>query len=922
MSPLIGRRDECVRIDDMLQQARQGSSSALVMRGEPGIGKSALLNYAMARAGELKVLSATGVESESKVAFAGLVDLLSPLLSHIERLPKSQAAALSGALAIGPPFPCDALTTSAATLALLGVAAEEQPVLAAIDDAHWLDSTSLGALLFSARRLHSEGVVMLFAVRSEGRESPRFAGIPEIDLQGLDWRAAQELLTERLGTSVTPEVASRLANATGGNPLALVECTPLLTQAQLSGTEPLDDPLPTGARLESAFLRRASRLPHTTREALLILAASESTDVRLIGKALKAAQIPYSCLSPAESSGIISVEGSRVQFGHPLLRSAVYHGVNPAERRRAHAALAEAFAREGLTDRGAWQLAAATVFPDEKVASTLEDAALSARGRGGHEAAASAYERSSALSESSAEAVRRQLEAARDWHLHGRSRRALELLDQASSATTDPLTLADINHMRGRVQIWTGAVPEARTLLLAEAARLETLDAERAAMLTVEAVGACFMTGDMRFALQTARLAHKRAGRVGQMAEHSASLMLAIALVASGHNDEAMPLIDRAEAFLEEADPLALGPAPFFGIAECFTWMEEIERARHLLDRGIGIAREKGAAGSLPFGLAVLSEVDERTGHWPAAYSNATQGLRLAQDADQQNQSGHNLVCLAHIEAAMGLEEDCRRHLTEASEQERRFGSSTLRLYVGSALGFLELGLGHPDKTVQALEPVREWARCNGLAEPSITPWQPDLIEAYVHVGRRSDAQVLLETFERHADRTGRPWTRAVSSRCRALLAPDSAYEHEFKEALVRHQHVPSSFERARTELCFGERLRSSGKKQAARRMLVRALHTFQNLGASGWAERASREIRATGHVPSRRTTRRSHDLTPQELQVALTVAQGMTNKEAAVALFVSPKTIESHLGHIYAKLGVRSRTELVNVMLQDGALG
>jgi DNA-binding CsgD family transcriptional regulator len=902
---LLGRGGECGRIHGLLDDARRGRSGALVIRGDPGIGKSALLRYAVEHADGLRVLTAQGVESESELPFSGLSELLRPVLACLDEIPPPQAAALRGALALGPPAAGDRFTIYAATLSLLAAAAEETGLLAVIDDAHWLDSSSAESLLFASRRLAAEGVALLLAVREGEPGANDFPGLEGVVLSGLGEDAARALVAATEERTVSAAVFARLYEATRGNPLALLEIPTVLTRAQLSGAEPLSEPLPAGGALERTFARRVAALPPETQQALLAAAASESTAMDVVARAAALLGVRVDALEPAETAGVVRIAGGRLEWRHPLTRSAVYHGATESERRAAHHALANVLTGH----RRAWHLAAAALAPDEAVAVALEEAALEARRGSGHAAAATTFERSARLTPDGEERARRLLEAAEDFQVAGQLGRALGLLDEALECVEDPGRRADVQHLRGRIQMLAGGPREAYDLLIAEAGRIEARDPARAARMLADATLTSTMTGDLEETLATARRAAELAERVGGAAEGVLAL-LGNALILRGEVEQGYPYLAHAREVFERSDPLA-GAFLVHSAGHGSVWVEDYAEARHVLDRVIDAARAASAVGLLSFPLSVRSELDFRTGRWPEAYAGAAEAVGLAEEAGQANQASFSLSCLAHVEAGQGREDDCRLHAGRALELVEATGSESIRTYAWSSLGFLELTLGRPEQARPHLERVTRLVVEHGLGEPGVVWWAPDLIEAYTRSGRSSDAENALAAFELQAKRTQRNWALATAARCRGLLAGDDAFEDEFAEALRLHDRTPTPFERARTELSFGERLRRAKRPLDARHPLRVALETFERLGAEPWAEVARAELAATGERQARREQSGLQELTPQELQIALLVAEGATNREVAAALFLSPKTIEFHLGKVYRKIGVRSRTEL-----------
>jgi DNA-binding CsgD family transcriptional regulator len=910
---MVGRELDCSRIESLLEAARAEQSGALLIRGEVGIGKTALLRYALEHAGSATVLRARGIESESELAFAALGDFFRPVLEQLAGIPESQAGALSSALALGPPIQGDRFTVCAATLSMLAAAAETAPVLGVVDDAQWLDRSSAEALLFAARRLESEGVVLLFAVREGDLGAFEASGLDELVLVGLEREDAVELLSRRLDGGPHRDVADRLVLATRGNPLALIEIPTLLSTEQLAGTEPMDDPLPAAPTVERAFLHQIKALPEETRTALLVAAASETGRLDQVLRALGALEVDPRALDAAEEARLIAVEDGVLVFRHPLLRTAVYHEAPAGARQVAHQTLAESSA-----GARAWHLAAAAPDLDEEVAAALEEAALDARRRGGHAEAALALERAARMTADEDERARRLLEAADDGRIAGRAERALELLDEALRATREPLARARIQHLRGAVEMWFGRPWDAQRLLVEEAGKIGDLDPAKAARMLTDASWACFMAADIATGLEIAQRAHATAEKVGGTTQIHAAAALGLGLLLSGRANEALPLLARFEPLLETADfdRVRQLSVP----AQVLTWIEEYELGRVLLTKMIDAARQQSAPGFLPYPLAGLSELDFRTGNWAAAYAGAMEGIRIAEETGQDTTHTFGLVCAARVEAAQGREEAARDHIARALEIAPH-GIGAVSAHALSTLGLLELGLGRGEETVALLEQLAHKARERGLGEPAVIQWAPDLIEAYARTGRDEDARSELELFEGQAEETGRNWALAAAARCRGVLAPEEELDDHFGRAIELHRRTPTPFELARTELCFGEQLRRHRRRSDAREPLRSALEAFERLGAEPWAERARIELGASGETARRRDPSAAGQLTPQELQVALVVGQGATNREAGAALFLSPKTIEAHLGRIYRKLNVRSRTELASLLAREGAL-
>jgi DNA-binding CsgD family transcriptional regulator len=914
---LVGRESERQRLDALLAAARVGRSEALVLGGEAGIGKSALLEDTVARAEDFRVLRARGFESESELAFAGLADLLRPVVELLAVIPPPQASALAGALSLGPPSQGDRFAVCAATLSLLAAAADDgAPVLVVVDDAQWLDPSTTQAVLFANRRLDAEPVAVLIAMR-DGGGNPLIdrAGLPRLTLAGLDGEAAAAVVSAgAAGRAVDPVVAERLVEATGGNPLALTEIPSLLTDAQLNGAQSLPD-LPAAPSVERAFATRVDALPIATQEALIVAAASDTGDLdELVAALAVSGGGGLDALDAAERVGLVSLTDDRLEFAHPLLRAAVYRGASAGQRRSAHEALARAGQR-GAAGGRAWHLAAAAQERSEEAAMALEEAALETRQRGGVAEASLAFERAAELSADDEERARRLREAASDARLAGRVDHALELLDEALEYTSDPDSRARIQHLRGVIEMWDGSAAAAHDLLVREAALIEATDRGRAAGMLTAAAWSGYMSGHLERGLATARRAHELAAGEGEPAETTAEAVLGIGLLLVGDSKDALPLLTAYHRQLLEG--WGAGALPYHVVrpaGQVLMWFERYDEARETLSRTIAAARERSALGGLPYALATLSEIDYRTGDWTAAYAGASEAVRIAEDTGQESLLSYALVCLAQVEAARGLEEDCRTHTARAAELAAVRAGAALA-YAEAALGLLELGLGRTDASVEHLTTLSGRTGERRLREPGVIQWVPDLVEAHIRAGHPVEAETTLAEFEavsREADRT---WALAAAARCRGLLAEDDAFETVFDEALELHDRTPTPFELARTQLCLGERRRRARRRADAREPLRSALAIFERLGATPWAERARRELEATGESVRARDPAATDELTPTELQVALLVGRGATNKEAGAALFLSPKTIETHLGRVYRKVGVRSRTELAHAL-------
>ena len=914
---LVGRESELAMLADLLAGARMGRSTALVLRGEPGIGKSVLLDSAVGLAVGFRLLRARGVESESELAFSGLQELARPVLGLVEGLPDRQRAVLGGALALGPPVPGDPLAVCAATLSLIAAAAEDMPLLVVVDDAHWLDPSSAEALAFAARRLHMEGIVALFAMRVAEPSAFDPIGLPEQTIAGLSEQSAKTLLTERRGRVIAPEVAEQLVRVAGGNPLALLEFSTALSPGQLAGSEPLERPLPVGGGVERAFARRLDQLPPEAREALLIAAASELDEPGTVVAALRALRLNGSAFDAAERAGLITLTDGRVRFRHPLVRSVVYQTA-PSDRRRAvHAALAAG--SEEAVNRRAWHLAAAASGIDEHVAAALEEAAERAADRGGLATATRAYERAAALTPKPGARARRLLAASTFAVISGKVQWASDLINAGLPLADTALIRADFQHLSGVVERLLGSAVRSHEIFWDGAAAVADEDPARATVMMIDATTTDIMIGDLRAAVASGRRARELADACLPAIQRLAAFA---ADTAATYRGELPPEELGSEAAFAAAASLELGPIAAAAIELSLTRglvtegdLESdgtLERGS-ALERAIRDARELGALGKLPFVLGHGAHSDFHAGRWTRARARASEAAELAGATSYR---AWGLVHLARVSAAQGREQECRTVVAEAFSLARARGHRSLEVHLLSVLGLLELGLGNIPAAVEQLEQCAREAEAEGLGNPPTVPYEPGLVEALHAAGRDHEARMAADLLQHRAEQVRSLWGLATAARCRGLLAGEDEFEAEFQSALALHDRVPSMFERARTQLCYGERLRRLRRRTDAREQLASALAIFEQFAADSWADRAHQELRAAGVFTRARHGRSSaEELTPQELRVALTVAEGATVRQAATQLFLSPKTIEAHLGRAYQKLGIHNRAQLATTL-------
>jgi DNA-binding CsgD family transcriptional regulator len=907
---LYGRDVERARIWGLLEAARSSRSGALVLRGEAGIGKSALLEDARDRAADMHVLGARGIESESELPFAALHQLLRPALTHADRLPAPQSAALRSALGLGGAAH-ERFLVFAACLTLLSELAERRPVLCIVDDAHWLDSASADALQFVARRLDAEGIVLLFGAREGDVRRFEAVDIPSLSLRGLDAEAANDLLAG--GSDVSPAVRELLVEQTRGNALALVELPSALTPGQLAGEEPLPEALPLTSRLEHVFHARVRELPEDTRRVLLVAAADESEDAGLVARAAERLGVRTDALDPAEEAKLVTVHGTRFEFRHPLVRSAVYGAATSSERRAAHAALAEVLADDPRhADRRAWHLASATFEHDEDVALALEAAAGRAEGRAGHVAAAKALARAAELSAEPAARRRRLIGAVRAARVAGADDYAFDLSSQAGPFVDDPELRAEIAYAGGVAAFRRGRPLDGLPSLIAAARDVGGTDPDKALELLIWATGAATTGGDQAALLEISELAAATALEGGDTG--SAFVADALAAVAHVRRGDAAAHRDRVEAALAWAST-AEDPWRVFSISVATLFLGDDRRSGALIGRAVSLARANGQFGVLAEALAVRA-VQLRMGQrFEEAEIAAGEGLQFARELGAVNVAARCMGILAFIAAVRGDDVRARTDAGEALEVAAAHGLPPVGGSAIYALAMVDLGRG---RWVDALE--RLHALTDG--QPTTTdPVQaafalPDTIEAAVRAGRRTEAAEALSAYEAWEARSAAVWQRPRLECCRALLSDGAEATAHFEEALrLRADARPFDF--ARILLLYGEHLRRERRRTASRVQLRAALEAFEHLRAEPWAERARTELRASGETARRRDPSAVDQLTPQELQITGFVAEGLTNKEIAAQLFLSPRTIDSHLRNVFAKLGVTSRTQLARMRLE-----
>jgi DNA-binding CsgD family transcriptional regulator len=902
---LFGRERECAVIESLLEGGRASRSGILILRGQPGVGKTALLEDAAASASDMQLLRGRGIESESELAFAALHQILRPVFSHVDALPTPQRSALRTAFAMEPGRGDDRFLISVSVLSLLAEAAERTPVVCLIDDAHWLDEASSIALAFVARRLEAEGVVLLFAAREGETRTFDAPGLPELYLQGLDREAGARLLREHAGVEIASDVAGRLVEETEGNPLALVELPSMLSSEQLSGQEPLPVPLPASEGIERAFLQRARKLPKETQTLLLLGAADDTGRWATVLEAAKLVGIDAGGLDAAEHAGLVEVRKEAFEFRHPLVRSAIYQGATTSERQVAHGTLAKALGSELDADRRAWHLAAATVEPSEAVVRELELAAERARNRSGFEAACAAMERAAQLTAEDEPRARRLTIAAENaWHA-GQFRRAAGLLTGARSLAAEPLMRADIDRLRGLVEVGIGSTVTARQILVDAAREVAGTAPGRALEMLIAAANAAAWAADIQANVEIGRLATQLQTREPRE-RFLVSLLEANARFFEGDIAKAIWFLNNALRVAEEAaEPELIAE----GAERVALFVGDDEAGYASRSRVVAEARAAGAVGNMIDSLFRLALVEIVTGRWTAASASSWEALRLAKETGQVELAALPLVCLTLLAALRGDEERLPALAREIGEIAAVHPMAYAEQAVDWAWGLFELGAGRPEVAV---------ARLTKISHPGIRVISDfDCIEAAVFAKDEKTAGNWLQAQETFAEHSSESWARARVAHCRALRTHGEIADQGFIDALVHHERAHRPFERARTKLAYGAFLRRARRRTDARVQLRTALDIFEQLQAVPWAERARSELRASGESARRRDPSTITQLTPQEVQIARFVAQGFSNRDVAAKLFLSPRTIDFHLRNVFAKLGISRRTELTRLPLE-----
>jgi DNA-binding CsgD family transcriptional regulator len=897
---LLGREREQEVLDRLLEAARGGDGGVMVVHGEPGTGKSSLLEYAADAARRFRVLRTAGVEGEMELPYAALQQLCSPILELEERLPDPQRDALEVAFGLTAGAAPNPFLVGLAVLGLLSEAAEERPVLCLIDDAQWLDVASARALAFAARRLLADKVVLVFAAR----ETPdALAGFRELHVAPLGDRDARALLESVLPARLDERVLERLIVETRGNPLALLELPRGLTATQLAGGFGLPAALSLSTRIEESFTRRLARLPRDARRLLLLAAADPAGDLALLWRAAQRLGIPESAAQTVEADGMLTLDAG-VVFRHPLVRSAVYRASEPSERSEVHRALAAAMDPQVDPDRRAWHRGQAASMPDEDVAADLERSAARAQARGGFAAAAAFLERSSALTLDPARRAGRALAAAQAKLQAAALDDALRLVATAEAGELSELEQARAGLLRAQISFVSTRGSEAVPLLLKAAERLREVDPQLARETYLEALTAAIYAGPLA-GPGTRSPEVARAARAAPPARKPRGLDLLLDSLVALLTDTyaaAVPILRESRRAFEGgmSQPEQLRWMWGGTVSAMHLWDDE--GWERLSDRHLQLVRETGALGDLAVALGHRGQMHVFAGELALAAS-LYEALQEATELTGSPLAPYHAVGLV---ALRGREAEARHFIDAARPEVTERGEGAGLSFMDWAESVLYNGLG---RYAEALEAAR---RVLDNAELVPVSWaMPELIEAAVRTEAPEVAAKANTSLAERSRASGTDWALGVSARSQALLADDDRADELYGEAIERLAGTRVAVDLARAHLLYGEWLRRQRRRVDARKELRIAYDMFTDFEMEAFAERARVELQATGERARKRTVDTIDQLTPQEAQIARLAATGNTNREIAAQLFISPSTVEYHLRKVFRKLDVKSRTQL-----------
>jgi DNA-binding CsgD family transcriptional regulator len=905
---LLGRAGERQALDRLLENVRGGQSTVLVVRGEAGIGKTALLHYCARQASGFRVARVAGVESEMELPFAALHQLCSPMLGRLDALPEPQRAALCVALGLSFGTAPDRFLVALAALSLLSEVAAERPLLCLVDDAQWLDAASRQVFGFVARRLLAESVAIVFAVRDPAHER-ELVGLRDMALGGLHDEDARALLATVIPGRLDERVRDRLVAETRGNPLAILELPRGLNATQLPGGLGLLEEHVLSGRIEESFLRRLDALPEDARSLLLVAAAEPIGDPLLIWRAAERLEIDVAAAAAAETEGLLAI-GERVTFRHPLLRSAAYRSASQQERQVVHWALANVTDAQADADRRAWHLAAAAAGPDEQVALELERSAGRAQARGGLAAASAFLQRAVALTGDSARRVDRALAAAEASLQAGAFDVARRLLATAEVGPVDELQRARLALLRAEAAYSESRGSEAPALLLRAAKTLDPLDPKLARETYLDAWSAALFAGSLASTGSLHHVSREALARPRPAGTPRPSDLLldGFSLAFTDGRSAAAPVLERAargfagnDATIEEV----LRWGWLATAAAVMVW--DYETCVAVAARGVLLARESGALAVLAVSVNVLAQAVALGGESGSAALLVAEADSVTEATGTQVAPYGALV----LGGLRGREAEAATVIDGTIHDATVGGQGTAVQYAHWARSMLLNGLGRYQEALAAAQEASD-----DTPELFVSAWAlSELIEAAVRSEDTARARGALERLAEATSAAETDWALGIAARSRALLSEGEAADRLYQEAIERLGRTRLRPELARAHLLYGEWLRRNGRRVDARAQLRAAHEQFTSIGMEAFAERARKELLATGERLRKRTVETRDDLTAQERQIALLASDGLSNPEIGARLFLSPRTVEWHLRKVFTKLGVRSRRELANAL-------
>jgi DNA-binding CsgD family transcriptional regulator len=902
LTTLLGRADECAVLDRLVADVRRGESRSLLIHGEAGIGKTALLEYLVESASDLTIVRATGVELDMELDYAGLHELCGPVLDRRSRLPRPQLQALEIAFGLSTGAAPDRFLLGLAVLSLLSQVAEERPVICVVDDAHWWDQASALTLGFVTRRLLADAVGIVFAAREPVED---LKSLPNLEVHGLRNGDARALLGSAVASILDERVRDRILAETQGNPLALLELPRGLSHAELAGGFGLPGALSLSRRVEESFLRRLAMLPAEARLALLVAAAEPVGDPAVVRRAAGRLGLDLDAALEVESSGLLDL-GARVRFRHPLVRTAIYRVASFDERMKVHSALAGATDPEVNPDRRAWHRAQAVLGPDEEVAAELEHLAERARARGGVAGAAAFLQRAAELSSDPELRARRALAGAQMKSLAGALDAALTLLDTAPPGGLDAHEQAQAHLLRAQIAYSQNHVGDAPELLLRAAKELEPLDIGLARESYRDAFYAALSAGRLARGAGVREVAEAiRFAPTGPEPAGTPELLLrgVAALRTEGYAAGA-PMLRRALSELRAEETSSLAG---------FRWLQLASRVAHdvwddeswyvISSRLIQLARDVGALTVLVHALRTAVVIQVFRGQFANARSLLEEAKTISEAMGVRKHAGSQLLM-----AAWGGQEARVRELAETNTSQLvERGEGQWLTTLDWATGVLYNGLSRYEEAMIAAERGSQYPQELGLSTWSII----EFVEAAARGGNTDHASDALDRLVEHTRASGTEWALGIQAYTRALASTGETAEGLYVEAIDRLGHTAFSAYAARAHLIYGEWLRREQRRVDARAHLHIAHNQFTRFEMTGFAERALNELRATGERARRRTLDTRDDLTAQERQIALLAREGMSNIDIAARLFLSPHTVAYHLRKVFSKLGISSRREL-----------